>query len=394
MLEPGGGILTGFRTDEHDDMIQRHVIGCQKHIRTHARAGPAVTLAHRQLANTALPAEKFATRAAGGGLQSRDFRLVLVDHGLFSAGNWETTCPTGYGTSITHRQYSMNAVLGGVVAALAWGSADFVARFTGGAVGHVRALFGMLTASAVVLSGVVYVMDLPIADTSRGWWLVLLTGVGLTVATLLLYQGLVRGPVSIVAPIAGTFPAFNILLALILGIRPGGLEWLAMATVIAGVVIVARSAGHFEARGVHSRSELRRTVFIAIAASFGFAVTVAAGQEAGEVYGDVQARVPGALGQPCLLCPAAGRAPRDAADPPRWWPALAAQGVLDGAALVAVVAGSQGAASAVTAVLASTFSAVTVVLARLFMREVMSRGQWLGIGLIIAGVMTLSGLQS
>jgi drug/metabolite transporter (DMT)-like permease len=288
----------------------------------------------------------------------------------------------------------MNAVIGGVVAALAWGSADFVARFTGGAVGHVRALFGMLTASAVVLSGVVYVMDLPIADTSRGWWLVLLTGVGLTVATLLLYQGLVRGPVSIVAPIAGTFPAFNILLALILGIRPGGLEWLAMATVIAGVVIVARSAGHFEARGVHSRSELRRTVFIAIAASFGFAVTVAAGQEAGEVYGDVQAVFLGrwvSLVCCVLLLAVRREMPRI---PPRWWPALAAQGVLDGAALVAVVAGSQGAASAVTAVLASTFSAVTVVLARLFMREVMSRGQWLGIGLIIAGVMTLSGLQS
>jgi drug/metabolite transporter (DMT)-like permease len=288
----------------------------------------------------------------------------------------------------------MTAVLGGVVAALAWGSADFVARFTGGAVGHVRALFGMLTASAVVLSGVVYVMDLPIADTSRGWWLVLLTGVGLTVATLLLYQGLVRGPVSIVAPIAGTFPAFNILLALILGIRPGGLEWLAMATVIAGVVIVARSAGHFEARGVHSRSELRRTVFIAIAASFGFAVTVAAGQEAGEVYGDVQAVFLGrwvSLVCCVLLLAVRREMPRI---PPRWWPALAAQGVLDGAALVAVVAGSQGAASAVTAVLASTFSAVTVVLARLFMREVMSRGQWLGIGLIIAGVMTLSGLQS
>ena len=42
----------------------------------------------------------------------------------------------------------MNAVLGGILAALAWGSADFIARFTGAAVGHVNALFGMLVASA------------------------------------------------------------------------------------------------------------------------------------------------------------------------------------------------------------------------------------------------------
>ena len=287
----------------------------------------------------------------------------------------------------------MNAVLGGVMAALAWGSADFIARFTGGAVGHVKALFGMLAASAIVLTSVVYFMDLAIADTSRGWWLVLLTGVGLTLATLLLYQGLVRGPVTIVAPIAGTFPAFNIVLALALGVRPGIEEWLAMAAVIGGVVIVARSAGHFETRGGYSRSALRRTVFISITASFMFAVTVASGQEAGAVYGDVQAVFLGrwvSLACCILLLAARREMPRIAL---RWWPALAAQGLLDGTALVALLAGSQGAGSAVTAVLASTFSAVTVVLARIFMREAMSRGQWLGIGLILAGVTTLSGLQ-
>lgn len=69
----------------------------------------------------------------------------------------------------------MNAALGGVVAAVAWGSADFIARFTGGAVGHVNALFGMLVASAVVLTGVVLVVDLPIGelggDLGAGWWL-------------------------------------------------------------------------------------------------------------------------------------------------------------------------------------------------------------------------------
>ncbi|TFH41994.1 MAG: hypothetical protein E4H01_14135 [Lysobacterales bacterium] len=288
----------------------------------------------------------------------------------------------------------MNAFLGGLLAALAWGSADFIARFTAGAVGHVNALFGMLAASAVILTGVVYFMDLGMVDSSAGWWLLLLTGAGLTLATLLLYQGLVRGPVTIVAPIAGTFPAFNILLALMLGVRPGVLEWLAMAAVMVGVLVVARSARHFEARGDYTRTQLRITIFISISASFMFAVTVAAGQEAGAIYGDVQTVFLGrwiSLAFCALLLAARREVPRI---PLRWWPALAAQGALDGSALLAVIAGSQGAGSAVTAVLASTFAAVTVVLARIFMRETMSKGQWLGIMIILAGVASLSGLQS
>lgn len=288
----------------------------------------------------------------------------------------------------------MNAALGGVLAALAWGSADFIARFTGGAVGHVKALFGMLLASAVVLTGLVVFLDLRIASFGAGWWLLLLTGAGLMLATLLLYQCLVRGPVTVAAPIAGTFPAFNILLALLLGVRPSAAQWLAMAAVMAGVVVVARSAKHFETRGEFPRRHLRVTVALSLLASFMFAVTVAAGQEAGRVYGDVQAVFLGrwvSLVCCALLLMARREAPRI---PLRWWPALGLQGVLDGSALLAVVAGSQGAASAVTAVLASTFSVVTVVLARVFLREAMSRGQWLGIVIVVFGVATLSALQS
>ncbi len=288
----------------------------------------------------------------------------------------------------------MNAALGGVLAALSWGSADFIARFTGGALGHVNALFGMLATSALVLTGLVLVMDLAIVPSMAGWWQVLLMGAGVTLATLLLYQALVRGPVTIAAPIAGTFPAFNILLALALGVRPTALEWAAMAAVMVGVFVVARSARHYETSGHYTRAQLRSTVLISLGASFSFAVTVAAGQEAGAIYGDVQAVFLGrwiSLACCILLLGARRELP---CIPLGWWPLLGVQGVLDGSALVAVVAGSQGAASAATAVLASSFSAVTVVLARIFIRETMSWGQWSGIAIILAGVATLSGLQA
>ena len=288
----------------------------------------------------------------------------------------------------------MNAALGGTLAACAWGSADFIARFTGGALGHVKALFGMLVTSAVVLTAIVLVAGVPLPGMQPGWWLVVATGVGLTVATLLLYLALVRGPVTVAAPVAGTFPAFNIVLALFLGMRPSTVEWSAMAAVMAGVFVVARAARHYEDRGHFSRAHVRRTIIVSLAASVGFAVTVAAGQEAAIRYGELPAVCYArwvSLACCALLLVARREVPRI---PLRWWPALAAQGTLDGGALLAVVAASQGAASAVTAVLASCFSAVTVLLARVFIREAMTPAQWLGIVLILAGVATLSGFRA
>ena len=77
------------------------------------------------------------------------------------------------------------------MAALAWGSADFIARFTGGALGYVNALLGMLVASAVVLSGIVWWLDLSVAEARGGWWLVLLAGAG--VSYLIAHGALHRG---------------------------------------------------------------------------------------------------------------------------------------------------------------------------------------------------------
>ncbi len=77
--------------------------------------------------------------------------------------------------------------------------------------------------------------------------------------------------------------------------------------------------------------------------------------------------------------------------PLRWWPLLGLQGLLDGGAYLALLAGSEGPGSAVTVVVASGFGAVTVLLARVFLREAMTWGQWAGIVLVVGGVAVLSG---
>ncbi|MCH8925985.1 MAG: EamA family transporter [Proteobacteria bacterium] len=161
----------------------------------------------------------------------------------------------------------MNPALWGLMTALGWGGADFIARFTGRALGHRSALFGMLGVSAVVLTLIVWLGGLPLVWDPSGWWLVALTGLGIMVATLLLYRALARGPVTVVAPIAGSYPALNVALAVALGARPAALDWAAMAAVMAGVIVVARAARSFEDPAGTTRAQLRFTVALALGAA-------------------------------------------------------------------------------------------------------------------------------
>ena len=284
----------------------------------------------------------------------------------------------------------MNPAAFGLLTALGWGGADFIARFTGRAMGHHVALLGMLAVGSVVLPLVAWQAGVDLVWRPEGWWLLLATGVGIMVATLLLYWGLARGPVTIVAPIVGSYPALNVAFEVALGARPTGLQWLAMAAVMAGVFVVARAAGAFEDGAEYSRSALRKTILIAAAASVGFSFAIGAAQHAAPIYGELQTVVMGrwiSLVSIALVLLWLRRPPRM---PRRWWPWVLLQGLLDGGAYVALLAAGSGADAAIAVVVASGFGAVTVLLARFILKEAMTLFQWAGVLLIIGGVAVLS----
>jgi drug/metabolite transporter (DMT)-like permease len=284
----------------------------------------------------------------------------------------------------------MIAVLFGLVTALCWGCADFMARFTGRAIGPDLALSGMLVASAPLLTVLVLVTPVPLIDSLAGWPLILATGIGIMAATLLLYAGLARGPIAVVAPIVGAYPAFNLLIGLALGIVPSGAQWVAILTVMAGVAAVARFAPEPEKE---VGSDLRVTLVIALLAAMTLAGAISAGQAAARLHGELAVTaaarwvsVVAALayllvrGRPVLV-------------PAGWRWTVAGQGTLDALAYVALFAAAHGPGSVVAAVVASGFSAVTVLLARFVLKEPMSLAQWAGIAMIVAGVGALSALR-
>ena len=276
----------------------------------------------------------------------------------------------------------------GAVTAVGWGTSDFIARFSGRAVGHHAALFGMLLTGSILLSAWVWLTDAGLVWATDRLWLVGVSGLSIMLATLWLYQGLARGPISIVSPIVGSYPALIVAFAVVGGLRPSLGQSIAMAATMLGVVIVARSAGG-PATAAASAGDSRKTILVSFASATAFAVGVFTAQLAVPVYGELQTTWLSRLTSLALLLLLfIGRGRPQI--PARWWPAVMGQGCLDTGGYLALYAGSHGEGSEIAAVAASAFGAVTTLLAWILLREPIGWIQWIGITLVFAGVAALS----
>ncbi|MEO1192503.1 MAG: DMT family transporter [Pseudomonadota bacterium] len=286
----------------------------------------------------------------------------------------------------------MPPALWGLLTALGWGGADFVSRFTGGKLGVPVTLAGMMASSLFLLSLAAWHTGTVLVFPDEGWALLLGSACCLVLGTLLLYRGIVRGPISLVAPIVAAYPVWSLILAVTLGVQPSWLQWAAMLAVMGGVVAVARLGGGADAHASEAPGGLPVTIAIALAGSLCFALGLSGAQYSAPVFGEMQVlltiRVLGAsLAIGALILVPRLRRPV----PLRWWPLLVLQGLLDGGAYLALLAGSETAESATASVVvASAFCVVPVVLAWIVLKERISAGQWLAIAVIVAGVAVLS----
>jgi drug/metabolite transporter (DMT)-like permease len=212
----------------------------------------------------------------------------------------------------------MDPALWGAVTATTWGTADFIARYTSRAMGTTVALTGVLIISGLGLTLLAWDDLAALSWRAQGGPLAVAGGIGITFATLLLYWGLARGPVTVVAPITACYPAFAMLIAVARGGRPGAMELLAIAIVLVGVVVVARFAVEDGGEHGYSHDHVRKSAWIGLAAAAGFAVAVLVGRPGGN------ARICRYAGGPSWHCrgcwtvspmlrcspPPGGRAPR------------------------------------------------------------------------------------
>ena len=321
----------------------------------------------------------------------------------------------------------------GALSAVSWGVSDFFARLTGRAAGFVDALLGVLFMGTVFLSLWLVIGRVALVWTVAGTVLLVAAGACSLIGYFFLYWSFGQGPVSVAAPIAGSYPALVVIFAVVLGSRPSVMQWVGTAVTLAGVVIVARSgaepalgesdepvpaatpappaaplpapvqqtaaaAAKPAARTVAALPRLTsvksRTVAGAAISSVAWAVMISATQRVAPELGTVETIwLPRVVAFVLLAAVVAVRWSRGRARPSvpgRWWPVLGAQAGLDVIGYYTLYAAATGPNPEIAAMASSAYYVVTVVLGRIFLKERIGWMQAGGISLVFAGVVLLS----
>jgi uncharacterized membrane protein len=131
-------------------------------------------------------------------------------------------------------------VIYGLVAALGWGAADFLAALASRRIGSLAAVVVGQALSAVVITGVLLGSGNDLSTLAGLWWLVVINGVTAMAAYATHYHALQLGPISVVSPIGAAYAVVGVLLAIVLlGERPSTLALLGMACTVVGTVLVS-----------------------------------------------------------------------------------------------------------------------------------------------------------
>src|SRR5262245_25955944 len=169
----------------------------------------------------------------------------------------------------------MNPVLLGSLAALCWGTLDFLAGTTSRAIGPIRVTTAVTVIGLALLTLWLWTFgEFPSLRRDHIWW-PLLAGIGYAFATLFLFAAIASGPVSLAVPVTMSYPATSVITATFLGHMPSPLQFLFVAVILAGVLLVALGEHDNGAPAAPGRKQ--RTLIFALLAHLTFVIAVFTG---------------------------------------------------------------------------------------------------------------------
>jgi drug/metabolite transporter (DMT)-like permease len=285
----------------------------------------------------------------------------------------------------------MNPVLLGSLAALCWGTLDFLAGKTSRAIGPIR-----VTAAVTIIGFVLITLWLWAFGEFPGlwrddiWW-PLFGGVGYAFATLFLFAAIASGPVSLAVPVAMSYPATSVILASVVGQMPSPLQFVFVALILGGVLLVA--LGEPAEDRPAAPTQKRRTFAFAILAHLTFVVAVFAGQTSATLFGEIETTWISRLAGTAVMLPLLISSTGSSAGQVRHLPLLSVMAVLDTFAAVLLFAAGNTAQPELATVCGSASGAITVILAWIFLSEKVVYLRWLGIAATFFGIAALSALK-
>ncbi|MFI6817696.1 EamA family transporter [Nonomuraea sp. NPDC050328] len=210
-----------------------------------------------------------------------------------------------------------------------------------------------------------------------------IAGLGETLGIAALYRGFAVGTMSIVAPVAAAAPLVPLLAGLAAGQVPGSLQFTGMALAVLGLIITSRRPTD------EAGTRPQVSILYGMLAALGFGAFFLTLHNAGQAdigWSLLTARLTTVTVIASVIALRRHRVAVRRSD----LPALAAIGVLivaaDAQYAFASILGPVG----VAAVLGSLHTVVTIALARIILKERLSRLQAIGVGVVLAGVLILS----
>ena len=267
----------------------------------------------------------------------------------------------------------MLSILFGLISAAIWGAGDFTGGMASRKTGAYRAVvYGEMIGLAMILTVALIVWQ-PVPNLGV-WALSMLAGAFGTTGILLLYYSMTKGLMSIAAPISALLAA---LLPVIIGIftesLPTWLTFLGFAFALAAIWLISQSQDGVKDLLSHI-TDLRLPLLAGV--GFGcYFVLIHAATRTAILWPMVAARLGGLiiLTLYMTLRRESWKVERGA------WSLIFLNGLLDiGGNLFFVLAGQVGRLD-ISAVLSSLYPGSTVILAWIFLKERLSRTQWIGI---------------
>ena len=287
-------------------------------------------------------------------------------------------------------------ILLGLLTALTWGGADFIARFATHRIGALRSMLYMQLIGFLLLSSLLPVLGGwgHLADGSgwQPWAWGFLAGFFNAISCLALYRAFEIGKMAVVAPLSASYPALTLVLSWLTGDRLSAVRIAGIFCTLLGVVVIAGGEKAPDASDDATVKRNGKGIGWAAFASVGFAMLfwllgIRIIPRVGAVQTVWMIRLTSMLltAAVILIARQPMKLPRSEV---RWM--VLGMGVFDTGAFVLSNLGMKMEQVAVISVLGSLYGAVTVGFAAIFLREHVSKWQWMGIVTIFAGIFLIS----